>query len=122
MRNFALLLAVLPTAAIRLGGTPAMQVYTPLIAPERRPLIAGNWKLNPQTRDEAVQLATDIAASITSDSPDAEVALFVPYVFIETAMKACDGKLMVGAEVRVEHIVTISSFVFSAVSYYAYSS
>ena len=88
----------------------------------RTPIISGNWKLNPQTRDEAVQLATDIAASITSDSPDAEVALFVPYVFIETAMKACDGKLMVGAEVRVEHIVTISSFVFSAVSYYAYSS
>jgi triosephosphate isomerase len=64
----------------------------------RTPIISGNWKLNPQTRDEAVQLATDIAASITSDSPDAEVALFVPYVFIETAMKACDGKLMVGAE------------------------
>ena len=36
MRNFALVLIALPTAAVRLGGTPAMQVYTPLIAPERR--------------------------------------------------------------------------------------
>ena len=62
MRNVALLLAVLPTAAVRLGGTPAMQVYTPLIAPERRPLIAGNWKLNPETAGEAAALLKLVAA------------------------------------------------------------
>lgn len=66
----------------------------------RRPFISGNWKLNPQSREEAVQLASDIAASITPDSPDAEVALFVPYVFIEAARDAVQGKLEVGAEVR----------------------
>jgi len=54
--------------------------------------------LNPQTKDEALTLATDIAASITDDSPDADVALFVPYVFIESAMDAVGGKLSVGAE------------------------
>lgn len=67
----------------------------------RRPFISGNWKLNPQSRDEAVKLATDIAASITTSSPDADVALFVPYVFIEAAMNAVgDKKLQIGAEVR----------------------
>mmetsp|Transcript_28767 Transcript_28767/g.46714 ORF Transcript_28767/g.46714 Transcript_28767/m.46714 type:complete len:286 (+) Transcript_28767:32-889(+) len=64
----------------------------------RTPFISGNWKLNPQTKDEAVTLATEIAASITADSPKADVALFVPYVFIESAMGAVDGKLNVGAE------------------------
>ena len=65
----------------------------------RKPFISGNWKLNPQTRDEAVQLAGDIAAAITDKSPKADVALFVPYVFIEAAQGAVDGKILVGAEV-----------------------
>lgn len=64
----------------------------------RRPFISGNWKLNPQTKDEAVTLASEISASITDESPDADVALFVPYVFIESAMGAVGGKLSVGAE------------------------
>mmetsp|Transcript_13294 Transcript_13294/g.28865 ORF Transcript_13294/g.28865 Transcript_13294/m.28865 type:complete len:287 (-) Transcript_13294:80-940(-) len=64
----------------------------------RKPFISGNWKLNPQSRDEAIQLATDIADSITDDSPDADVALFVPYVFLEAAMAKAGDKLMVGAE------------------------
>lgn len=64
----------------------------------RKPFISGNWKLNPQTKEEAVTLASDIASTISDASPDADVALFVPYVFIEAAMKAVDGKLSVGAE------------------------
>lgn len=69
----------------------------------RKPFISGNWKLNPQSRDEAVTLATDIAAAIGPDSPDADVALFVPYPFIEAATKAVDGKLSVGAEVSLSY-------------------
>ena len=65
----------------------------------RTPFISGNWKLNPQSKDEAVTLATEIASTITDASPDAEVALFVPYVFIESAMEAVGDKLMIGAEV-----------------------
>jgi triosephosphate isomerase (TIM) len=65
----------------------------------RKPFISGNWKLNPQTRTEAVQLAADVAASISSSSPDADVALFVPYVFIEAAQEAVGGRLEIGAEV-----------------------
>jgi len=64
----------------------------------RTPFISGNWKLNPQSKDEALTLASEISASITADSPEADVALFVPYVFIESAMGAVDGKLSVGAE------------------------
>lgn len=64
----------------------------------RKPFISGNWKLNPKTKDEALTLAKEISASITEDSPDADVALFVPYVFIESAMSAVGGKLSVGAE------------------------
>jgi len=64
----------------------------------RKPFITGNWKLNPQTRDEAVTLGKEIAAAITPDTPDIDIALFVPYVFIESTMNAVDNKLMVGAE------------------------
>jgi len=64
----------------------------------RKPFITGNWKLNPQTKGEALSLATDVAASITDASPDADVALFVPYVFIESTMGAVGGKLSIGAE------------------------
>lgn len=66
---------------------------------ERKPFITGNWKLNPGTRDEAVELAKGIADSITDDSP-CDVALFVPFPFIEAAQKAAGDKLTVGAEVR----------------------
>ena len=65
----------------------------------RKPFISGNWKLNPQTKNEATTLATDIAASINENTPDADIALFVPYVFIESAMASVDGKINVGAEV-----------------------
>jgi Triosephosphate isomerase len=69
-----------------------------LDASSRKPFISGNWKLNPQTKEEAIKLAADIAAAVTKDSP-AEVALFVPYVFIEAAQTAAKGKVQVGAEV-----------------------
>jgi len=71
-----------------------------LLDATRKPFISGNWKLNPQTRDEAVTLAKDIAASITDKSPDSDVALFVPYVFIEAVNGAIgDSTLNIGAEV-----------------------
>lgn len=65
----------------------------------RKPFITGNWKLNPQTKEEAVTLASEIAGAIGPDTPDIDVALFVPYVFIESAMDAVSGKMFIGAEV-----------------------
>lgn len=73
---------------------------TTTLSAARKPFISGNWKLNPQTRDEAIKLASDIASCITTDTPDIEVALFVPYVFIEPVIKASHSKFEVGAEVR----------------------
>lgn len=64
----------------------------------RTPIISGNWKLNPQTRDEAISLATEIAGAITDKTPKSEIALFVPYVFIEAVMGVVGEKLNVGAE------------------------
>mmetsp|Transcript_8523 Transcript_8523/g.17691 ORF Transcript_8523/g.17691 Transcript_8523/m.17691 type:complete len:294 (+) Transcript_8523:69-950(+) len=63
----------------------------------RKPFITGNWKLNPQTKDEAVELAKGIADSITGDSP-ADVGLFVPFPFLETVQNVVGDKLVVGAE------------------------
>lgn len=66
----------------------------------RTPFITGNWKLNPTTRQEAVQLASEIAQSITPSS-HGDVALFVPYPFIECVQNAVGDKISVGAEVRI---------------------
>lgn len=64
---------------------------------ERKPFITGNWKLNPTTIDEAVDLAKGIAGAVTSDSPG-DVALFVPYPFLQSVKEAVDGKVTIGAE------------------------
>ena len=65
----------------------------------RKPFISGNWKLNPNTKDEALTLADGIAKSINEESPDADVALFVPYVFIESVMDKVGDWINIGAEV-----------------------
>ena len=64
---------------------------------ERKTFITGNWKLNPQTKAEALELATGIASAVTPDSP-CDVALFVPFPFLEPVQKAVGDKLKVGAE------------------------
>ena len=89
--------AFVPAGQFSATSPPSSSTTTRLHA--RKPLISGNWKLNPQTKEEALTLARGIASSITENSPDVEVALFVPYVFIESAMAAVGGKLSVGAEV-----------------------
>jgi triosephosphate isomerase len=65
----------------------------------RKPFISGNWKLNPQSKDEATTLAKDIAASVTDSTPESDICLFVPYPFIDAAMSSVDGKITIGAEV-----------------------
>lgn len=64
----------------------------------RKAFITGNWKLNPQTKAEAVDLARGIAASITDDSP-CDVGLFVPFPFIGTVKEIVGDKIIIGAEV-----------------------
>lgn len=95
-------LSFLALAGSASAFAPKMGVSRSITSLEaRKPFISGNWKLNPQTRDEAIKLANDIAATITSDSPDADVALFVPYVFLDASMEAVGDKLNIGAEVSI---------------------
>lgn len=80
---------------------PKQEVFRPAmdLQANRKPFIAGNWKLNPETKAEAVQLATDIAASVSKGS-FADVSLFVPFPFIEAVQNAVGDKVSIGAEVR----------------------
>jgi hypothetical protein len=94
----AAFLAGLATASAFTTAPVSNRATTELNA--RKPFISGNWKLNPQTKDEALTLGKEIASSITDASPDVDVALFVPYVFIESTMGVVGDKLSVGAEVR----------------------
>ena len=72
----------------------------------RKPFISGNWKLNPQTKDEALELAGNIAAAVNEESPDADIALFVPYVFIESVMEKVGDWINIGAEVSFKDIIS----------------
>lgn len=55
---------------------------------ERRPWIGGNWKMNTR-RDEARQLARDIAAGYNGGSTD--VVLFPPHPFVESVGEELTG-------------------------------
>lgn len=92
------LIAALVASTTAAFSTSSFGVRPSTALDARKPFISGNWKLNPQTRQEAVDLAKEIADAVTPDSPDCDVALFVPYVFLETAMGSVDGKLEIGAE------------------------
>jgi triosephosphate isomerase len=52
-------------------------------------MIAGNWKMNPETVQEAETLAKAVAAA-ASTSP-AQVAIMVPYVYLYAASKIFKG-------------------------------
>lgn len=80
-----------------ISSAPAAAATTSTQLFERKTFITGNWKLNPQTKAEALELATGIANAVTPGSP-CDVALFVPFPFIEPVQKAVGDKLKVGAE------------------------
>ena len=64
----------------------------------RTPFIAGNWKMNPGTKDEAVALGKEIAGAFSSSTP-CEVALFAPYPFLDATVDAVGSSgVKVGAE------------------------
>lgn len=77
---------------------------TQLFASSRKPFISGNWKLNPSSKEDAVALGKEIASSVTPDTGDVDVCLFVPYVYIEAAIEAVGDKVMIGAEAVVPEL------------------
>ena len=61
----------------------------------RRPILAGNWKLNPTTRKEALELLSGLKAN----SNDAEVVIFPPLPFLFDAISMLEGTgIKVGAQ------------------------
>jgi len=97
MKFSAILLAIL-------SGADGFSVLSPnslsnslrteisLNAAARQPIMAGNWKMNPATEDEAVQLASELSKLLgdetcpMDDDPNndlcTEVVLFPPYPFL----------------------------------------
>ena len=61
---------------------------------DRRPFIAGNWKMNPETLDEAKKLAAEIGAA--SSTAEAQVALMVPHTFMYSL-----GEVLKGSNVEI---------------------
>lgn len=94
------IVAVLCSLAVGSAFAPGVmkQQRNSALEMARKPFITGNWKLNPQTRGEAIALASGVANAVTPSSPG-DVAIFVPYPFIETVQKTVGDKLIVGAEV-----------------------
>ncbi|MGI9093238.1 MAG: triose-phosphate isomerase [Mycobacteriales bacterium] len=64
---------------------------TPPVAPARRPLIAGNWKMN-ITHREAVALVEKVAHTFTPEQFDAvEVVVLPPFTDLRSVQTAVDG-------------------------------
>jgi triosephosphate isomerase len=58
---------------------------------ERRPLLAANWKLNPVTRADAVELARGVTPAAGEQADLVEVALFPPFCWLVPVAGALDG-------------------------------
>merc|ERR1719231_687635 len=78
---------------------PRAQTRVAAGAPEvsmRMPLMAGNWKMNPTTLDEAKSLATEVAKFDTSV---ANCAVCVPFPFLPAVAEILAGSgVSVGAQ------------------------
>jgi triosephosphate isomerase len=66
------------------------------IRPTRRPLIAGNWKMNPASQPEAVTLATAVVDRV-HDMP-ATTVLCPPAVWLIPVSAAVERRLEIGAQ------------------------
>jgi triosephosphate isomerase len=89
-----LLLAISEVHAFAPSGQLSSS-HTALFA-GRTPLICGNWKLNPSTIQEAVDLAAGISNSVPSDKRD--VILFVPFPFLDSVQQVVGNSVKVGAQ------------------------
>jgi len=64
----------------------------------RRPILAGNWKLNKGTPDEAATLAAEVVAAVAGTT-HADVVLCVPYTVLTTVVATTDDSVVaVGAQ------------------------
>ena len=62
----------------------------------RRPLVAGNWKMNPTSRQAAVELAREVAEATAGLG--AETVICPPSVFLPAVADAVSGRIGIGAQ------------------------
>lgn len=68
----------------------------------RKPLIAGNWKMN-LDRKSIQELVGAVSSGIVGRG-DVDVAFFPPYVYLPEVLKACEGtNILVGSQNTSEH-------------------
>ena len=109
LASLVLGLAVLETSlAFVAQRLPSVSRSQTELSSARKPFITGNWKLNPATRQEAIELAKGVADAVGPSTP-ADVAIFVPFPFMEVVQKTVGDKVMVGAEVSFRRIVFLAS-------------
>jgi triosephosphate isomerase (TIM) len=58
----------------------------------RQPIIAGNWKLNKGTKEEASALATEVASAVSGAS--AQVVVCVPFTVLSAVSEALAGSVV----------------------------
>ena len=64
----------------------------------RRPLMGGNWKLNPTTVDAAIKLTKDLV-SATSDISTVDTAIFPPFPLLPLVQQHLQGsRIQLGAQ------------------------
>lgn len=65
----------------------------------RRPLVAGNWKMNPASAAAAVELARGVAGAARAQEDGVQVAVFPPTVWLHSvALELQEGIVEVGAQ------------------------
>ncbi len=72
----------------------------PTASNTRRPIIAGNWKLNPKDKNEAIKLLQDIKSSYNSNNNDAaDVVIFPPLPYLSDALSILQNTgIQIGAQ------------------------
>jgi len=82
---------VFPVQYAPVAASPAISSNT-----NRRPIVAGNWKLNPATKAEAIELLNGLKAGGVHDS---EVVIFPPLPYLSDALTILAGTgINVGAQ------------------------
>lgn len=86
-------------AASLSGSDAAAGATLRLRGGDRQYFIAGNWKLNPATLDEAKTLAQAIVKSADGNKRDQTTAICCPYPYLASIGEICKGsKVSLGAE------------------------
>ena len=63
----------------------------------RRPVIAGNWKMNPASLGEALALASEVEAA-AADAPDVTTVICPPAIWLADVSRSASGHVSIGAQ------------------------